>query len=121
MSITKNQIVIFIFFFLLAKRKYNIIITLLFVYAFFRIKKPRDKGLLEMVAQLSQRVDADDHRFFRDFSRLEKMLTKGQYPHSTIRREQLRILNQMLYLAPLSQTEQLQWARVRAMLLDGKN
>lgn len=111
---SKEQIVLFIFFYLLIKNQWNIIAILVFIYLFYSMNNPMKTNISEEVKLFSEQVSKDNY-YYNKFMNLEKL--KDKYPLKLIRYEQLKIINSMIQKIPITDELHEKWYNLKKELI----
>lgn len=111
---TKEQLILFVFFYLMIKNQWKIITVLIFIYFYFSINEEIKTKTSEEVNIFSQKVSKDNY-YYNKFINLEKL--KEKYPIELIRYEQVKVINGMLNKIPLNDTIKSKWYNIKNDLL----
>jgi hypothetical protein len=116
---TKEQIILFIFFYLIANNNWKIITILIFIYLFYKIDDPAKNNISIEVKTFNEAINDVNfleakNFYYKKFLNLEKL--KGRYPIALIRHEQIKTINGMLLQIPLNDTMQNKWLMIRNYL-----
>jgi hypothetical protein len=117
-----KNIVFFIFCLLIIKRKWNIIVILIFIYLFFKIEESvdvRNLPIIKEIENLNKIVNSENMSYFESFVYLERLKNKNREHDSKIKKEQVKIINQMLYILPIALDDSLKskWDEIKLQLL----
>jgi hypothetical protein len=131
--ISKLQITFFILCYLVVFGYYNIIFILIFIYYFWTASKESDeiisimkevKKLNEIIKQCSDStlinrntlINGKNIDYYDKFVKLEELQDK--YSLKDIRMEQIKIINQMLYLVELDKEHEAFWDSIKLNLYE---
>jgi hypothetical protein len=114
--ISKLQIIFFILCYLIIYGYYNIIIILVFIYYYYISSEKSDEVIkISMeVKKLNDIIDPDNSGYYEKFLKLDSL--DGIYPTKDIRIEQIKIINQMLYLVELDKDAESYWTLIKLNL-----
>lgn len=115
---TKEQLILFVFFYLMIKNQWKIITVLIFIYFYFSINEEIKTKTSEEVKLFSQEVSKDNY-YYNKFINLEKL--KEKYPVQIIRYEQIKVINSMLNKIPINDNIKNKWYNIKKDLLRSKN
>ena len=115
------SIILFILCILIVKKQWKIIVILVFIYYFFQIEETQKKIIvptyLDDIKQFNKKINPNDDYYFRTISKLESL--KDKYPHGVVQREQVKVINQMLYNKDImTNEEEARWNKIRLDILE---
>ena len=116
--ITNLQIIFFILCYLFIYGHYNIIIILIFIYYYLTTSQQSDKmtNISLEVKKLNDIINSENSEYYEKFIKLNTLVQK--YPIKEIRLEQIKIINQMLYLVELDKNSELYWDSIKLNLYE---
>jgi hypothetical protein len=117
--ITKDQIVLFIFFLLLINNQWKIIMVLIFIFFYFKLENPAKQKVSLEVQTFNDAINKinfnqPDNFYYKKFLKLETL--KDKYPIGLVRHEQIKTINGMLLQIPLTEEEESKWLVIRDKL-----
>jgi len=115
--ISKKSIVLFIFFVLLVKKQWKIILILVFAYYFLQFEQSEPYTTIDKhIEQVNRAIDEEELYYLEKYQKLESL--KDEYPLRKIRMEQVKVINQMLYNVPLSREQEAKWNQIKLTLME---
>jgi hypothetical protein len=121
---TKEQIVLFIFFLLVIKNQWKIITVLIFIYFYFSINNNvKETKISDEVKKFNTELNninyySSDDYYYNKYMKLEALINK--YPIEFIRYEQIKVINGMLTQIPITPEVESKWLSIRKELLSFK-
>ena len=118
---TKEQVILFIFFLLISKNQWKIIIVLIFIYFYYKLEENTKTPISENVKEFNNYInninyECPDNFYYNKYINLEKL--KNKYPKELIKYEQIKLINSMLHQIPLKKEEYNKWINYKNELLN---